>query len=163
MILPLRGPHQLSQGGFLHRALRTRRGDPRARVKKDAGPTPVGPAQGVVWWTFVPAKRNVVNVGLKTLRRFGSLTHTTSPSIPSPLFASLPPLAHKNRKLRWIARGTNWWHTFSAQFTAYQSPPDPLGPVFDLRRLVNVYGRCRSVNLGPWRSTRAAGWRHINF
>ena len=81
---------------------------------------------------------------------------------PIPFIRLLSPLAHKNRKLRWIARGTNWWHTFSAQFTAYQSPPDPLRPVFDLRRLVNMYGRCRSVNLGPWRSTRAAGWRHIN-
>ena len=162
MILPLRAPQQLSQGGFLHRALRTRRGDPRARVKKDAGPTPVGPSQGVVWWTFVPAQRNVVNVDLKSPSALWLFSPLHESLDPFPFIRLPSPLAHKNRKLRWIARGTNRWHTFSAQFTTYQSPPDPLGPVFDLRRLVNVYGRCRSVNLGPWRSTRAAGWRHIN-
>ena len=35
------------------------------RIKRDAGLT-AGPAQDVIWWTYVPAKRNAVNVDLKT-------------------------------------------------------------------------------------------------
>ena len=118
MILPLRGPHQLSQGGSLHRALRTRRGGPRARVKKDSSPTLVGPAQGVVWWTFVPAKRNVVNVDLKTPSTLWLFSpHHESldpiPSIPPPLrlTRTASPVGSRNGPTGGIPSAPNSQHT----------------------------------------------------
>ena len=46
------------------------------RVKKDAGPTPVGAAQGVIWWTFVPAKRTKRPVSLAISLRHGGTLRT---------------------------------------------------------------------------------------